>query len=188
MKTMTCKPPILALAALLLCACLAPRAFADDVTIANLTAISGQPGDSITVYGDLTNNSSSTLYFNNDAINLSVDASVATASDDLITNAILGFGPASMDPGDSITGVDLFTLNLAGGSGVYTGNTFDLYGGTCLGPEDCNDQLGGGVFSFEVNNPGGNPAPTPEPATFWLLAGGLFAAAFFVRRRFLIAD
>lgn len=174
------------LAVMLLCACLVRRAAADDITIANLTAISGAPGDTITVYGDLTNNTGDALYFSDDAINLSVDGSVASASDDLIVNAFLGFGPTEVDPGSPLTGVDLFTIQLSGGSGFYTGNTFDLYGGddydACsAGTDGCDNQLGGAVFTFDVTG-GSNPQITPEPEPWLLLATGVLAVLWWRRR------
>lgn len=176
-----------ALALPVLCACLSSRAAADGLTISNLTAISGQAGDAITVYGDLTNNTDGWLFFSTDSINLNADASVATASDDLMLNAIFGLGPSEIDPGDQYTGVDLFTITLTGGAGTYSGNTFDISGGTdydacSAGTTGCDDQLGGVVFSFDVNNPGGNPAETPESATWLLLASGLSLAAWVYRR------
>ncbi len=159
---------------------------ADDITIQLTTSITGPVGDTITVFGNLTNNTSNTLDFGDDAINLAAPASVASAVDDLITNGFVG-GPTSIAPNATLGNVDLFTISLLGGAGTYAGNAFDLIGGTdpvacSLGTTGCDQDLGGTTFSFDV----AAPTPTPEPATLLLLAPG-FASLGLLRKRLMLS-
>jgi hypothetical protein len=159
-----------------------PLSRADMVTISIITPVTGSPGTDITVFGNLTNNTSSTQYFGNDAINLTAPSTVASASDDIILNGLLGTGPTSIAAGATLTGVDLFTVQLLGGFGTFTGNTFQLIGGTdavgCAnGASDCNTLLGTANFSVNV------PSAVPLPAAVWLLISGLGWLGVFARKR-----
>jgi hypothetical protein len=155
---------------------------ADMVSISINTPVTGSPGTDITVFGNLTNNTTSTQYFGNDAINLTAPSTVATASDDIILNGLLGSGPASIAAGATLTNVDLFTVQIVGGSGTFAGNTFQLIGGTdatgCAnGASDCNTLLGTANFSVNV------PASVPLPAAVWLLISGLAGLGVFAPKR-----
>jgi hypothetical protein len=145
---------------------------ADEVSVSLITNITGTGGETITVLGNLTNTTSSTEYFGNDAINLAAPNTVATASDDIIVNGLLGSGPTSIAAGATLTNVDLFSVQFLGGAGSYTGNTFQLFGGTdavgCAnGAADCNTLLGTATFSLTETS------PVPLPATAWLFISGL---------------
>ncbi len=162
----------------------AQSAHADDITLSLTTAISGPAGSSITVYGDLTNNTSDELFFSDDAINLAVPGSVATGADDLILNGIFGLGPTEIAANSSLDNVDLFTMQLLGGSGTYGGNQFDLIGGNdpvacSIGTVGCDADLGSTTFSFDVQS----GTSVPEPSTLLLLGSGLAGLMFF-RRKF----
>ena len=166
-------------AALLLSQALSVRA--DEVSIAITTDISGAPGSTITVFGNLTNNTTATQYFGNDAINLTAPDTVATASDDIILNGLLGNGPTSVAAGAMLTDVDLFSVQILAGSGTYSGNSFQLVGGTdaagCVnGAVDCTTLLGTGNFALTV-------APVPLPSTNWLLLSGVGALFGLTYRR-----
>src|SRR5580692_9529542 len=141
---------------------LAPSAQADTVSVSLVTDVTGPAGSTITVFGNLTNTTSSTQYFGNDAINLTAPSTVATASDDIILNGLFGTAPTSIAAGATLSNVDLFSVQILGGSGTYSGNTFQLIGGTdavgCAnGAADCNNLLGTANFSLNV-------APVPLPA------------------------
>ncbi|MGO9991143.1 MAG: VPLPA-CTERM sorting domain-containing protein [Steroidobacteraceae bacterium] len=155
-------------------------AHADEISISAPT-VTGSPGDTITVFGNLTNNTSNALYFGNDAVNLTAPSTVATASDDIILNGLLGTGPTSIAAGATLTSVDLFSVQILGGSGTYSGNSFQLIGGTdavgCAnGSSDCNNLLGTANFSIYV-------APVPVPAAGWLMLSGLGGLAAMVRKK-----
>lgn len=158
---------------------------ADEVSITLTTDVTGSSGNALTVFGDLTNSTTSTQYFGSDAINLTAPPTVATASDDLILNGLFGLGPTSIAAGTTLDNVDLFSVQFLGGSGTYTGNTFQLFGGTdavgCAdGSPDCTTLLGTGGFQLTV-------APTvpsvPEPSTGWLLLSGIGLIGLWRRRR-----
>lgn len=158
-------------------------AWADDITISLTTVVSGLAGSSITVFGNLTNNTSGTLYFSDDAINLASPIGVATAADDLIVNGLLGLEPTAINANSTLDNVDLFTISLLGVPGTYAGNLFDLIGGTdpvacSVGTVGCDTNLGSTQFSFDITS----PTPAPEPSTLLLLASG-FAILGFLRRK-----
>lgn len=163
----------------------ASTAHADALTISLSTAISGNGGDAITVFGNLTNNSLDTLYFSDDS--LTFNSTEITGSDDIILNGFFGLGPTSIAPGTILDAVDLFTIQIAGGAspGVYPNNLFDLIGGTdpvacAAGTDGCDSDLGELNFAVTVN---GAPAGTPEPATLALLALSVLFVALFANRR-----
>ena len=165
-------------AAILLLASLAttPVVRADSALSIALTSISGNAGNTITVFGNLTNNSFGPLYFGNDS--LTVNGSAFSATDDLIANAFFLIGPASIDAGATLSNVDLFTVQIANGAtrGAYPNNVFDIIGGSdpvacATGGPDCSTDLGNVVFSATVNSP---VTGVPEPASLLLFATGLF--------------
>lgn len=153
----------------------ASTAHADALTISLSAAISGNGGDSITVFGDLTNNSFDTLYFSDDS--LTFNSTAITGFDDIIINGLFGLGPTSIDAGATLDAVDLFTIQIADGAtpGLYADNLFDLIGGidpvACsVGTDGCDSDLGELNFAVTVN---GSIATTPEPTPLSLLALGL---------------
>ncbi len=168
----------------LLCALASPPSRADGagfLTIANLTATIGNAGNTITVFGDLTNTSSSQLDFNNDNPNFT-NLSVSSSTGLLTLNGILGFGPADITGNTKLTGVELFTFIIAPGAapGVYTLNNYTVYGGTNTGCAigDCASQLGIIDFTVTVKS----PVTTPEPGSLVLLVSGLIAGLLALRR------
>ncbi|HEV2104042.1 MAG TPA: PEP-CTERM sorting domain-containing protein [Candidatus Acidoferrum sp.] len=170
----------------LLCALLSPGVRADgtglgDVTI-TLPSISGNAGDTITVLGNLTNNSANTLDFGGDFV--TPNSTAISGFGDVFFNGLLGFGPSSIGGNSTLTDVDLFTIFIAAGAapGSYDLNFYDLLGGidpACnLDPTQCGVQLGSVQFTVNVQG----AVPTPEPGTLLLLATGLLAGLIVIRR------
>jgi hypothetical protein len=164
---------------LLSCASLAQ---ADEISVSLVTDVTGQAGSTITVFGNLTNTTANTQYFGNDAINLVAPSTAATASDDIILNGLFGTAPTSIAAGATLSNVDLFSVEILGGSGTYTGSSFQLFGGTdavgCSnGAADCNNLLGTANFSVNV------ASPVPLPAAAWLMLSGLGGIGAFARRK-----
>jgi hypothetical protein len=173
---------ILATAALCALTMCPTRAHADAVSISLATAISGPGGDTITVYGNLTNNTSSALFFSNDSF--TINSTAFTASDDIILNAAFFGGPSSIAANGTLSNVDLFTIQIVNGSPqIYVNNFFGLIGGSdatacSMGTTGCDTQLGTLNFSVDVTA----PVATPEPGTLLQLALGLGALALGFRR------
>lgn len=173
-----------AVALILISLAATPLARADAVTVSITQAIVGSAGNTITVFGNLTNNSFGTLYFSNDS--LTVNSPAFTATDDIILNGFFLLGPTSINSGATLSNVDLFTVQILprANPGVYTGNFFDLIGGSdplaCgAGTTGCNFDLGNSSFTVTVNGP---VKQTPEPTTFLLLAAGLAGLAIARKR------
>jgi hypothetical protein len=144
---------------------------ASEIAVSIATPVVGPPGSTIAVFGSLTNNTANTLYFGNDAVDLTAPTTIATGSDDLIVNGLLGSGPTSIAGGATLSSVDLFSIQILGGSGSYPGNSFQLFGGTdaagcASGASDCTNQLGVANFSLSVT-------PVPVPAAAWLMLSGI---------------
>jgi hypothetical protein len=186
MNTKLTKYSIGAATLLLISLAATPLARADSVDISVAQTIAGSAADTIAVFGNLTNNSFGTLYFSNDSF--TVNTTAFTATDDLIFNGFFLLGPSSIDTGSTLTNVDLFTVQIAPGAtpGVYTGNFFDLIGGSdpvaCgIGTAGCNFDLGNASFSVTVNGP---ITATPEPGTILLLTAGLAGIGLFRKRAY----
>jgi PEP-CTERM motif-containing protein len=176
---------LMMLAVLLIGLCLssASPARADDITLSLTTDITGPVGSTITVYGDMTNTTSNDLYFSDEALNLPVPSTVATGAGDVILNGLLFAGPTMIGAGSTLDNVDLFTIQLLGGAGTYSGNLYDLIGGTdplacSIGTVGCDTDLGSTSFSFNVTS----PTAVPEPSSLLLLGSGL-ASLVFLRRK-----
>jgi len=165
----------------LLCVLVCPPGRADDLSITLDAPIVGTAGQTITVFGDITNNTSNTIYFVDESLTFS-DPSSLSGSGDVIVNGIFGVGPASVDPGTPQTGVDLFTLLIdpAAAPGVYNFNYYNLIGSTdpACTTDSCAGSPGTLQFSVTVNS----PVTTPEPGSLALLASGLLAGLFLIRR------
>jgi hypothetical protein len=177
----------------LLCGLVCPTVRADGTGLGDLTitlpTISGIAGQQITVLGNLTNSSLNVLYFSTDSVAFNNPA--IGGSPDVASNGFLGLllgmdlGPTSINASSTLTGVDLFTVNIPTGTapGLYDMNFYDLLGGvdpSCtLG--FCGVQLGNVEFSVNVQG----PVTTPEPGTFLLLASGLLVGLLVIRRAVL---
>lgn len=166
------------LAAVLIAICLPPRADAGTIQL-SLTGVSGNPGTSVTVFGNIVNDGASAAYLNGENFTLGSAAFLNGDPTDFFLNA-----PLSLDPGQSSGQIGLFTFGIAAGTapGVYSGNFLDIIGG---GPSDFTDALASAPFSVDVQ--GATAAPEP-PALLLLLAGllvlfGRSVAAELHRRR-----
>ena len=174
MKTKNCRLGIFAVALCSVFACIAATAQADTVGITGTSPLSGLPGDTLTVTGDLTNSDPSNAYYFVADEFPSLDPALINPNDLIITNAAFGFGPASLDPAGSLSGVDLFTLQIASGvlPGSY-GGVFQLYGDT--DGSNCSPGSSGclllSTLDFTVNV--ASPVATPEPGTILLVCSGL---------------
>jgi hypothetical protein len=155
---------------------LPPRAFADTVGITLSSPLAGSPGDTITVTGDLTNNDSANAYYFIADEFPSLDPALINPTDLIILNATFGPGPASIAAGGTLSGVDLFTFQIASSAlpGSYSG-VFQLYGdtdGSNCSPGD-GDCVLLSTLDYSVNV--SRVTPTPEPGTFSLVMLGLLA-------------
>lgn len=168
-----------ALAVLTLALTLPRRALADPVGL-SLAGVSGLPGTSVTVLGNIVNSSASAVYLNGEDFTLGSAAFLNGDPTEFFLNA-----PLSLDPGQSSGQIGLFTFGIAAGTapGVYGGNSLDIIGG---GPSDFSDILASAPFSVDVQ--GATAAPEP-PAILLLLTGilmlfgGSVAAELRRRRR-----
>jgi hypothetical protein len=139
---------------------------------------SGIDGQTLTFYGNITNDSSGTIYLNSDSYN--VDLPLTLDDSGFVNNA-----PLSLDPGASSGDIELFavTIPLGTANGLYLGNSFEILGGD---PSDNTDVVGSAEFSVNVNNaPTGEGNSTPEPSSLVLLLTGMAVLAGTLRRRLI---
>jgi len=153
---------------------LAPRAQADDLSITLTQDGTVLAGGMVDFDASITNTSSGTLFINGDEFS----APFPLTLDD--TNFVVYFllGPAvSLDSGQSLTDVDVFTITVDPSAlpGEYGGS----YGFTGGADEFAGDDLGSVAFNVDVS---GATLPVPEPATMLLLASGLAGVGIFKRR------
>jgi hypothetical protein len=151
---------------------------ADAVTTTISSTLSGSPGSTLTVTGDLANNDPSNTYYFITDLFPELDSPL-TAGDLIIIDGLFGLGPASISPAGSsdstLSGLDLFTLQIAEGTapGTY-GGEFQLWGdtdGSNCSPGDGICQLLSTVdFSVDIT---AAVVPTPEPSAFVLYPFGL---------------
>jgi len=169
MKTLS---NLLALAALA-----AAGARAGDITITlDDPTQTGNPGDTLSFFGTITNDSADTIYLNSDDINLSLPD--ATEIDNFFASV-----PASLTGGQSSGDIDLFDVELANPEadpfGTYSG-TYGLLGGADGGAGTAQDNLEQVSFSVGVE-----PAVTSAPEPSVLFELGTLLALLAVSRRLL---
>jgi hypothetical protein len=166
----------------LLCTLWTPAVRADALEI-TLPTITGSAGDTIVVFGDLTNTGSSTLFFGTDTLNINPGNGAALqGTADLALNALLGIGPSFIGT-SPLTAVDLFTIFIAADAapGVYTVNSYNVTGGSDPGCADgtCGTLLGNVSFDVTVTGPVG----VSEPSTLALLAAAVLATTLLLSLR-----
>jgi hypothetical protein len=161
-------------------------ACADAVGITLTSPLSGFPGATLTVAGNLANNDLTNYFFIADEFPV-LNSALTNPTDLVVANATFGippftFGSPSILAAASLSAVDLFTVQIATTAqpGSYAG-VFQLYGDT--GGSNCSPGLDCSLLSsqdFTVNVAA--PVSTPEPST-WLLLGSSLATLAFLRRR-----
>jgi hypothetical protein len=148
---------------------------ADTFTITfdqpNQTIVAGQ---TIEVFGTITNNSSDTIYLNSDDITLN---GASFTLNDQFSNTPFFLTPSGQ-LGSSSGDIELFDITasspLVDSLGKYTG-TYDLVGGNDGGNFTAQDLLGTSNFSVSTE---AAVAPVPEPSSIYLMLGGLSTALF----------
>jgi PEP-CTERM motif len=166
----------------LLCVLVCPAGRADDLTITLDSPIVGTAGGpAITVFGDITNNTVNPIYFGNESLTFN-DPTSLSGNPDVIINALFFGGPASVDAGLTLPGVDIFTLTIdpSAAPGTYGFNFYDLIGGT--DPNCINDGCTGSSGTLEFSVTVLSPVTAPEPGSLALLASGLLVGLFVLRR------
>jgi hypothetical protein len=134
---------------------------ADEVTITfDQPTQTGVAGQTLDFFGTITNDTSDTIYFNSDSLNF---GSPGFTQVDQFFNTV----PVSLAAGDSSSDIELFDISVnnpfGNTLGIYSG-TYTLVGGDDDGAGTAQDYLGSASFAVDV---------TPEPASIYLLLGGL---------------
>jgi hypothetical protein len=140
---------------------------ADDITISfdqpNQTVVAG---DTVEFFGTITNDTATTIFLNNDDLNLG--GLSLTTTDQFFNTVPLSLAPEGQ-AGDSSGDIELFDVTasnpLLDAAGEYSG-TYTLFGGA-----DGNAQDNLGTTAFSVTT----LAPVPEPPAIYLLLTGVLA-------------
>jgi hypothetical protein len=132
------------------------------------------PGETIDIFGTIVNNSNTTLYLNNDDLNLA--GLSFTTTDQFFNTVPISLAPSGQ-PGSSSGDIELFDVTvsnpLVGGPGTFSGS-YTLFGGADGGADTAQDNLGSANFSLAI---------TPEPPSIYLLLGAIAAAWVPVSRK-----
>jgi len=130
----------------------------------------GNPGQTLSFYGTISNNSTDTnpadaIYLNEDGVTLGLSSPGYTWIDDLANT------PADLIGGQSSGDIELFDIVLTDPQsdpfGNYSG-TYTLLGGADGGADTAQDFLAQAGFTITT--------VAPEPGTFAMLAGVILAA------------
>ncbi|HUB82795.1 MAG TPA: PEP-CTERM sorting domain-containing protein [Bryobacteraceae bacterium] len=136
----------------------AAAANADELSV-NLDSSTqtGVPGEMLTFYGTLANNTGGTLFITSDSFLFDINGAV----DD---SPFLNNAPISIDGGDTSADFAMFNINIPSGqaSGTYHGS-FTVAQGS-----GGSDPIGTADFEVDVT-----AATVPEPASYMLLASTL---------------
>jgi hypothetical protein len=125
----------------------------------------GMPGQTLRLFGTITNSSANTVFLNSDDLN---PTGLSLTANDLFANTPLSLAPSGQ-PGDSSGDIELFDIAVSAplldATGTYPG-TYTLLGGA---DGNAQDNLGSAGFSVTT--------ATPEPSTFYLLMAAFSAAS-----------
>jgi hypothetical protein len=145
-------------------------AHADGITITLDTPNQdGDPGQTLQFFGVIANTGTdlAPVYLNLDSFNFGLSDASYTLTDNFANT------PLSLDASTSSDDIDLFDITLsnpvADPAGLYSG-TYALIGGEDGGDLSGTDNLAQASFSVDIESA---PSGTPEPGTWYLLAGGL---------------
>ena len=132
--------------------------------------VSGAPGDMLSFFGTLTNNTANTEYINSDSFTLA--GGIPVDDSPFLANAPLSLGPSA-----STASFLFLTVTIPNGQtpADYAG-TFDVIGGQDGGNGTAQDDLGEGLFTVTVTS------SVPEPASVLLSITGLLALALLRRK------
>ena len=175
MKTLLCTLMLAALGSV--------AAKADTVTITfDQPSVSASAGDTFQVFGTITNTSGSTVFLNGDSFTL-------TGFSLSITDQFYTTVPFSLASGESSGDIELFDVTVSNplldAPGVY-GIGYTVLGGV---DGDAQDVVAGppkSAVSISVTTTAG-PSAVPEPASIYLLLGGVPAAFAPMVRRMRVA-
>jgi len=152
------------LALLILAGLAAGRANADALTITLDSAVlTGSPGDTLQFFGNITNNTASSIDLAGDNFNLTDIPPTAINDSPFFANT-----PPSLDAGTSTGPVELFDITIPNPFTLPPGD--NPYGGTFQVLGDSDGVIGTAFFDVNVNIPSSS---VPEPTSVALLAGAL---------------
>jgi hypothetical protein len=133
------------------------------------------PGQTLQFFGTIKNNTTDTIFLNSDSFTLN---GLSLTFEDLFANT-----PIFIAAGATSSDVELFDVAVSNPlldlPALYSGS-YTLIGGNDKGTGTAQDNLG--TASFSVNTTTRTTSPVPEPATLYLLLGGLTTLAPFARR------